>query len=363
VAFVRVIRLALGPIAVALIVASFPALVTAAGSSAAATSSVPAGAPLVSRSLDARITVLRPRVLAQAAVDWRGGEITTSTGEVVRVLVSETFALEQASPETWAEFLAGLLHGPELQRLTTYVAPLSEVQRLCGAQALGCYSRDRAVAIGETLSDGTTAAEVIRHEYGHHIALYRSNPPWVAVDWGPKRWASAANVCARVSRKEAFPGNEGSDYARNPGEAWAEVYRLLDERRAGITTAIWQIVAPSFYPDESAFQAAERDVVEPWTAGQRAVKRRQLTRRGQVWWVPLSTALDGSLQITVTVPRGGLHEVALVGANRRTILRRGLSSGPRVKRITGNVCGQRSLYVRVTQRGTLGQVTVAASYP
>ena len=152
------------------------------------------------------------------------------------MLVSDSFAVDAVTPEAWAEFLVKLVHGPELAQLTTYIAPLSEIRSVCGLGALGCYSRNRSLAVGEVLPDGTTPEEVVRHEYGHHIALYRSNSPWRAIDWGPKHWASSAGICAREARSEVFPGDEGDRYHLNPGEAWAETYRLMDERKAGITT-------------------------------------------------------------------------------------------------------------------------------
>jgi hypothetical protein len=313
-------------------------------------------------SLAGRITVLQRWKLEQAAIQWRGGPITTSTGETVQVLVSTTLPPE-VTPEAWAEFLVKMVHGSELARFTMHIAPFTEVQQLCGGRAVGCYSRDEAVSIGEILPNGTTPEEVVRHEYGHHIALYRLNSPWRAIDWGPKHWASAANICAKVTRKEAFPGDEGMNYALNPGEGWAEVYRLMDERKAGVASARWQIVSRGFFPNEAALQAAERDVLQPWTAGKRSVVRRQFTRKGQVWWIPLSTPLDGSFSITVNLPRGGLHAVALVAGNRRTLLRRPSSPRPRLRTIGGNICGQRSLYLRVTQKGAFGQVTAAISTP
>lgn len=314
------------------------------------------------RSLAGRIAVLRPQSIEQAGIDWRGGPIVASTGETVEILVSNTFPVEAVMPENWAEFLVHLTHGSELSALTMYLAPLDEVELVCGGQALGCYSRNTAIALGEPLTDGTTPEEVVRHEYGHHIALYRSNTPWRAIDWGPKYWASSANVCARVARREAYPGDEGENYAQNPGEAWAETYRLMDERKVGILTAHWQIVAPSFFPTEAALQAADRDVVQPWTTGHTSVSRRTL-RKGQVWWVPLSTPLDGSVAVTVRLPKGGLHQAALVAANRRTVLKRGSAAGQLQRRISGTVCGQRSVFVRVTQKGAPGRVTVTASTP
>jgi hypothetical protein len=340
------------------------ALLVAVGGSTSS-SRVSASAPTLARSIDALPgTALRADRLARAAINWRGGAIVTSTGETVTVLVSDALPVETVTPEGWAEFIAKLTHGSELAALTTYIAPLDEVQQLCSARALGCYSGNEMVAFGEAAIDGTTPEEVIRHEYGHHVAFHRLNTPWSAIDWGPKNWASAATVCPRVIRREAFPGDEGSNYSQNPGEAWAETYRLMDERKAGITTASWTIISQSFFPDEAALQAAERDVLQPWTTGRTIVFRRVFGKKTRkVWWIPLSTPLDGDLRITAAVPTGGLHEVALVAPNRRTVIRRAQWIGQRAKRLSTTVCGQRSLFLRVTQGGALGRVTVSASTP
>jgi hypothetical protein len=354
---------ALRPLAVVLLIAlAAVASIAAAGARGGAGSVEPFDEPSYARTVAERVGVLEPRKLQQAAITWRGGPIVTSTGETVNVLVSDTFAVDQVTPESWAEFIVKLTHGSELAQLTTYVAPLEEIRSVCGSGALGCYSRNRSVVLGEVLPDGTTPEEVVRHEYGHHIALYRSNPPWRAIDWGPKHWASAADVCVRVGRGEAYPGDEREHYAQNPGEAWAETYRLMDERKAGITTASWQIVAPSFYPTEAALVAAERDVLQPWTAGTRAVFRKSVAR-SKSWWIPLSSPLDGSLAVTAKLPRGGRHQVSLIAGNRKTVLRRGSATGARERRITSTVCGQRSLFVRVTQKGKPGPVTVVATTP
>lgn len=314
-------------------------------------------------ALDGQVGPSRIDAPARTAVTWLGGPTTAATGEIVDVFVSDQLPAE--TPQKWADFLAGLTHGPELADLTARIATLQEVRQLCGARALGCYFRDEMISLGEALIDGrTTPEEVVRHEYGHHVAAHRANPPWVAIDWGPKQWASAANICPRVSRGEAFPGNEGRNYAQNPGEAWAETYRLLDERKKGITTASWNIIDQSFFPNEAALQAADRDVLQPWTADRKAVHRRVFGKRTKkVWWIPLSTPLDGELTLSATLPRNGLHEVALVAPNRRTVIRRARWTGQRVKSTAATVCGQRSLFVRVTQSGGLGRVTVSASLP
>jgi hypothetical protein len=329
------------------------------------TSTAGRAAPTLARSIDASPgTALRQARLSRAALTWRGGPITTSTGETVDVRVSDALPVETSTPEGWAEFLTGLTHGPEISRLTLYITTLDEVQQICGSRALGCYSRDEIVAPGELTLGGTTPEEVVRHEYGHHVALHRLNSPWAAIDWGPKRWASTAGVCARASRKEVFPGDEGSNYELNPGEAWAEVYRLMDERRAGIATASWQIVSSSFFPSDDALDAAERDVLEPWTGTSSTLFTRVFRKATKkVWWIPLRTPLDGDLRVKAVLPKGGTHEVALVASDRSTIIRRAQWVGQRVKSLVGSVCGQRSLFVRVTQSGALGRTRVSVTTP
>ena len=344
----------------AVLVAAF--VVTAFGAFSATAPSIQHA---YARSIDAApATALRADGLVRVAAASRGGPITTSTGETVRVLVSDALPIETSTPEGWAEFLTGLTHGPEITLLTAHITTFDEVQEICGGGALGCYARNQMVSLGDTSIPGVSPEEVVRHEYGHHIAMHRLNTPWAALDWGPKWWGSAADVCARVTRKEAFPGDEGSNYAQNPGEAWAETYRLMDERKSGITTASWQIVARSFYPNEAALQAAERDVLQPWAAGKTTLSTRVFGKATKkVWWIPLQTPLDGNLRISATLPSAGTHEVALVAANRRTVIRRAQWVGQRVKKLTGSVCGQRTLFVRVTQSGALGRVRVSAATP
>jgi hypothetical protein len=338
-------------------------LLTASGAAGMRTADVAPASDAYARAFDGQAGVSRISGPARAAIVWNGGPTTASTGEVVNVFVSA--ALPAETPEKWAEFLVGLTHGPELTLLTTRVATLDEVQQLCGRDALGCYLRNEMIALGEqTIDIGTTPEEVVRHEYGHHVAFHRVNTPWRAIDWGPKSWASAAGVCGRVTRGEAFPGNEGRNYALNPGEAWAETYRLMDERKAGITTASWDIISRSFFPNEPALVAAEQDVLTPWTANRKIVERRVFGKRTRkVWWIRLETPLDGELSLSATLPRNGIHEVALVAPNRRTVIRRAQWVGQRVKRTAATVCGQRTLFVRVTQSGGLGRVTVTASTP
>ena len=316
------------------------------------------------RSFDSGPVAAIPRTtISRSLPALRGGPITASTGEVVDVRVSDALPTT-VTPETWAEFMVGLVHGPEISRLTAYVVTYDEMQDVCGRNALGCYSAHQMVVPGEVTPDGTTPEEIIRHEYGHHVAFNRVNTPWVAVDWGPKYWASSANVCARVARKEAYPGDQGSNYPSNPGEAWAETYRLMDERKDGITTATWPIISPSFYPSDAALVAAERDVLQPWTASATTVYTHRFPKVARkVWWIRLATPLDGEMRIAATLPKGGEYDVALVGANRTTVLQRAQWVSQRVKRLATTLCGTRAAFVRVTRSGSTGLARVSVTKP
>ena len=298
--------------------------------------------------------------LARSSASWNGGPTVAATGETVSVYVSTALAPELGTQQTWADFLAGLEHGPEISSLTAYIATYDETRDICGQQALGCYAGDRMVAIGESVDD-VDAVDVVRHEYGHHIAAHRANPPWSAIDWGPKHWATALDVCRRADRGTAAPGDEDDDYELNPGEAWAETYRLLAQRRAGVDGAPW-IVDESFLPDEAALAAAERDVVQPWTVPRRLVLRHTFTKKGsRAWTVRLGTPLDGSAEVMLTLPRNGLHDVSVLDAEQGTVLARGLWASPRAKGMSITLCGRRSILLRVKQKGAFGRVALAVS--
>jgi hypothetical protein len=295
-------------------------------------------------------------------VTWRGGPILTSTGETVNVEVSDS--LPSVTPEYWAEFIAHLDHGSEISQVDVRIATLDEIEQICGAQALGCYGQNELVAMGEPYSDGTTPEDVVRHEYGHHIAYNRLNPPWAAIDWGPKYWASAAGVCQRVRKSAAFPGDEGVHYDQNPGEAWAETYRILEEQKVGDFSGKWNIVSPLFFPNATILAAAKRDVLQPWKADTKTTYRKRFHKVGKkVWLVHLQTPLDGNVNVAASLPKGASFDVALLSGNGRTVLKHASPLGARTARIVGGLCGQRSLYLRVTDKSGAGPVAVTISTP
>jgi hypothetical protein len=283
-----------------------------------------------------------------ASSDWDGGRFQTSGGSVT-VYVSPAYAQEQGVAQQWADFFATLVHGPELGLLSAYFAPPDEVQSLCGGDGdsvLGCYANNRLVAIGDT-TDGITPESVAAHEYGHHVAANRVNSPWVALDWGPKRWATKERVCSRAADGTAFPGDESLMYGLNPGEAWAESFRVLNETRGGAPET-WPILDPSFMPDAAALQAVEQDVVNPWTAPATNVIRGRFTGGGRTWTRRISTPLDGAVTITLA---GGSNGLQVLDTDGRSVLARGSWTSAGGQRAETTICGQRSLVVRVERGG------------
>jgi hypothetical protein len=276
-----------------------------------------------------------------ASTAWNGGTFTTAAGAVT-VYVSTAYAADNSVAQQWASFFASLVHGSELSLLNAYFAPLDQVRALCGGAdgVLGCYENDRLVAVGETV-DGITPESVAAHEYGHHVAFNRVNAPWQAVAWGTKRWATAERVCARVAGGTAFPGDEGDGYRLDPGEAFAESFRVLNETRAG-APATWPLLDPSFMPDASALQAVYDDVVSPWTVPPATAIHGRLARGA--WTRSIPTPLDGTVTLTLT---GASTALQLLGDDGRTVVQRGAWTTAGGQRIALTLCGQRSLRVRV----------------
>lgn len=278
-------------------------------------------------------TVSAPRAL-QA---W-GGVYTTARGARVRIEVSDSYPVDEAQALRWAEYLDSLVHGSELERATVFLAPPGEVSRICGFTALACYSPETETIVtpGEDTEGDPTAEAILAHEYGHHVAANRLNPPWDAVSFGTKRWATYMGVCAAVAAGELFPRGPGDQYALDPAEGFAEAYRLLNERRLGRPETPWEIVSSRFYPDDTALALLEQDVLQPWTASTTLTRTGLGNRSFRV-----GTPLDGTLRIAVRAPRGTVYRV----------------SAP------ARVCGARTVTVRIQRVKGKGAFRLSVSRP
>jgi len=281
---------------------------------------------------------------ASASRAWIGGTFPVGDGEHVSVYVSSSYPAPEAAAQRWAAFFGALPHGKELSLVSVYVAPLDEVRELClSADVLGCYRSQEIVMVGDSTS-------VAAHEYGHHVAANRSNAPWLALDWGTKRWATAAGVCARVGTGFAFPGDEGFNYALNPGEAFAESYRVLVETDGTAAAYTWPIVDPSFRPEPATLEAVREDVLHPWTSPVTKTVRGGFAGRARTSIVTFSTPLDGDLRIQTP----GTADLTLLLPDGRTVLARSSWTSTGGKALGYRICGTRSVKLRVS-RGDAGR--------
>jgi hypothetical protein len=345
-----------------LVIAGAAALGLAAGTANAApfegSSTGVAAAPQL------RDTILREparTALARAATGVWGGSYVTSTGETVRVFSSDAYAVDTSFNQARAEAIVRLPHGAEVAVLTAYFLTFDEMQNVCGSQALACYSpRDQTlIALGENAPDGTSAEAILAHEYGHHVARNRINPPWSALDWGTKRWASTMAICPRVRAREVFP-SDPLNYELDPAEGFAEAYRVLTEVRAGRQPEWWGIVDELFYPNAAALTAIEQDVATPWTqnttigrpgrVGAAAALRSRTFR--------VTTPLDGTLRAAVRPAARSAVRLTLSAGS--TVLARGSAA---LANVQTTVCGQRSVAVRVDRLRGAGTFQLTISRP
>jgi hypothetical protein len=294
--------------------------------------------------------------LPASAFAWGGSYPTgDSYGSYVAIQVSDSYPVDQALPQDWATYLGTLVHGPELASLKLDLMPLTDVQSVCGSGALACYfpSRDTIYASSENQLDAPPAKEIVMHEYGHHIANSRNDAPWAAIDYGTKRWSSYENICAKAAGGTASPGDEGSHYFQNSGEAFAESYRVLNLQKQGQTSIGWAIVDPSFFPDANALKLLEEDVTTPWVAPTTS-KLHGSFGTGAVRTFKVQTQLDGSFSARLTSPTKAKMQLALYNAG--TLVQRGAN-------ISYQICGKRTLTLKVQRLSGRGTFTVNVSKP
>jgi hypothetical protein len=304
----------------------------------------------------AAIVVFLALALPAAAFAWGGTYPTGDTfGSTVAINVSDAYPVDPALPQTWATYLATLIHGPELSKLTLNLAPLPEVQTICGDSALACYDpgSETIEASPDNQLDAPPAQEIVAHEYGHHIANNRSDAPYSAEQYGTKRWSSYMQICSRAAAGLVSPGNEGTSYAENPGEAFAEAYRVLNLTRAGATNIGWDIVDRSFYPSATALSLLEQDVTTPWV-GPTVSHLTGSFGYGAVRTFTVKTPLDGAFTARLHAPTKARLQLQLYAG--ATLLGRGTS-------VRYSVCGARTLTMKVRRISGKGTFSLDVSKP
>ncbi len=289
-------------------------------------------------------------------------------GQVVLVRVSGSVPNGPAVAQQLVDFLGTRLHGLELGRLRMFVGTPNEIQSACGGdmRVLACYAAgerrmyvpDRDPQAGNRA--GFTRDYAITHEYGHHIAGYRSNSPWPALDWGPKYWSSYEHVCAGVEDRKLFPGNQGEHYLDDPGEGFADAYAHFHYPEVP-----WQY-NDALRPDAGAFAALRRDVLDPWRGSRRKLLSGSLRAGRTARATTFRATLDGRVDLRLSGPRDANYDIAVYDGRRR-LVDRTRARGSR-DRLRTTVCRDPDspsirVLIRVIRRSGAGPFTLRALYP
>jgi hypothetical protein len=297
---------------------------------------------------------------AKAAQAANTIQVPTREGYSVSVSFTPAFGVQPDVAQTYVTFLDSLPHGTELSRLNVLIALPGEVGTLCGGggDVLACYGGGQMIVPGQEISNGgpVTSFYAVAHEYGHHIAANRRNPPFNAIDFGPKYWASYERVCARTLDGQLAPGDEGANYTANPGESWADTYAHLV-----YPDVPWQFT-PLLAPDAGALDIARRDVLAPWTKRVTRSFTMRASRRTQAFRIPLR--LDGSLTVRATGRRGTKVAASITAGSRRVASSRGRGRSARIS--LPYACRTEpveTLSFRVARRAGRGPVGLRVTYP
>jgi len=210
---------------------------------------------------------------------WYSAKVNGVTGRL-RVYVSRAFPTWNESLNSkWAKRFVALPHGNELSKLVVYLSPYDEVSSddVCGTDADSCYdaeTNEMYLAVNQPSDD---PYQVAMHEYGHHIANSLETKSWNAVDLGPKYWATAAQVRKLTREHQLWPGDEDAHWLDNPGEIWAETYRVVASNFIGVQPDPWDSIEDQWNPlnkprlmaaamlDTSPKLAAAAGLIDPFT--------------------------------------------------------------------------------------------------
>jgi len=314
-----------------------------------------------------------------------------------QVEISSTY-YSDAEMQAVANVLGGLVHGPEMNTLSAYLATPDELAGICGANALACY----APAIGLMIISGVNGSSygvprdyTIAHEYGHHLANNRINAPGRALDMGAKRWPTYERVCQGARKGQLHPGDEDLNYWDNPGEGFAEATAHLNFPGVKVPWGYNSLLRPN----QVSLAKLAADIVYPWTAPV------SVSWNGSLWpqrdnpaQHRFSTPLDGEVQVTLNGPEGSNYDLYVLGRKLRpskherkakkrsqSRLRRGQKGQRRESRrqrsrvrrkvispaashgsseqVTLQLCGQEAIQVEVQHRSGSGPFTVSVIRP
>ena len=257
---------------------------------------------------------------------------------------------EVTDPQRIANFIGTLIHGEEVDLLTVQLDTEFQLGFDCGFGAEACYfSGENKIVIGgyeEADGDGATLDFVLAHEYGHHVAQHRAMPaPFSdAIDWGPERWASLENVCRGRRQGQLYPGDEGTHYFEDPGEAFAEAFAHYRFPELSIA---WRY-ASALRPTAASLRAIEEDTLKPWRGRKSFMLSGHVPARGEGAAVEsLRTPLDGLVSLRPSSLRRHGYELALRSRAGRLLRSSGHGLGP-LHQLDYTICGQSRLRLVIT---------------
>jgi len=234
--------------------------------------------------------------------------------------------------------------------------------RVCLSDAAACYfaARGQMVIVGEAeFPPGVPTAFVAAHEYGHHVANNRRNPPFPggARAWGTKRWASVEGICPGVRRGTYTFDPTGLNYLRTPFENFAEAFAFL--HFPNVLT--WAPFAPSLQPTRASYAAIRQDVLRPWGGNTTLVGTGRSNPRFEDVF-PIRTPLDGRLTLKLRGTPVADFDLWLYRRNGRRPIARSTGRSSR-ERIDYLICGPRRLDVGVTSYRGPGRYRLTISRP
>jgi hypothetical protein len=195
-----------------------------------------------------------PNPEAEVDVSGRGGWYWATVNGVtgrLRVYVSRAFPTwNESLNRKWAKRFVALPHGNELSKLVVYLSPYDEVSSddVCGTDADSCYEAETNEMYLAVDQPSDNPYQIAMHEYGHHIANSLETKTWDAVDLGPKHWAAAAQVRKLTREHRLWPGDQDEHWFENPGEIWAETYRVVASNFVGVRPDPWDSVEDTWNP-------------------------------------------------------------------------------------------------------------------